>query len=111
MKYFFKLHALFLLLIIIGLVSNSVQTKKVNCRKYVYAPVCRGVAAKRALPKLPNSIREPRGFATVLDLDTPAEWKDKDKGSNEKGLLHIIFQKLDSKPVDYESETIENDLN
>lgn len=111
MKYFPKIRSFLLLLIVLGLVSQSLQTKKVNCRKYVYAPVCRGVAAKRALPKLPSfSVREPRE-STILDLDTPAQWKDKDKGLSEKGLLHIMFEKLQPQAVDYENENVDNYLN
>ncbi|XP_039280891.1 uncharacterized protein LOC111043329 isoform X4 [Nilaparvata lugens] len=40
---------IFLGLCVIAVLTN-ISEAKVNCRKFVYAPVCRGVAAKRAFP-------------------------------------------------------------
>uniref|UniRef100_A0A1Y1KZM5 Uncharacterized protein n=1 Tax=Photinus pyralis TaxID=7054 RepID=A0A1Y1KZM5_PHOPY len=106
MEYTQKATAIFLLLIIFGLISNSFQTKKVNCRKYVYAPVCRGVQAKRALPALDNeslSIREPRGQPITSELDTIMHWKDKDRAHGyDTPPLQLLLKKLNPGNSDYE---------
>ncbi|KAF5308261.1 hypothetical protein FQR65_LT06254 [Abscondita terminalis] len=84
------------ILIIFCFVQNTLQTKKVDCRKYVYAPVCRGIQA-RSVPSdfrfgLLPLVREPRAKSVISELDIE-QWKNKDGDLYYETPIRKYFQK------------------
>ncbi|KAK4887320.1 hypothetical protein RN001_003591 [Aquatica leii] len=107
MEYFSKTAAFISILIVISFVSNTLQTKKVDCRKYVYAPVCRGVQARSAIPAfrfgLLPLVREPRTKSAISNLDI-AQWKNKDREAYYDSPIQKYFEK--SQSGDYDDNDI-----
>ncbi|XP_017772670.1 PREDICTED: uncharacterized protein LOC108559824 [Nicrophorus vespilloides] len=92
-----------LFLCVCFLLLSRYETKRVDCRKYVFAPICRGAAAKRDIQKFeplvePRSLRYKPNGENLFNIKT-SKTIDADIFFD-RNFLDILLQKISVSDTD-----------